>query len=86
MYAMDYVSLQTSDSLFDPDLFIFLNAVRFLSIVSLILLFSSSIVTIVDDVKAVNAFMSAGRSGTSSSDNSTAIDCSVYDCDYIEYV
>lgn len=85
MYVVDYVSLKTHNLSFNPDLFFFLNAVRVLSIVSLLLLFASSIVTIVDDVKAVNAFMSPGHSGVSS-DNSTSIDCSLYDCDYIEYV
>lgn len=65
-----------------PDTFIALNAVRVLSVISLLLLIGSSIFTMVYDVRAVNAFLAAGKSGDSG--NSTAIDCSVYDCDYIE--
>jgi len=38
--------------------FIGLNVVRFLSILSLILVFSSNIVTLANDIKAVNAFVS----------------------------
>lgn len=71
------------------DTFIFLNAVRVLSIISLMLLFSSTIVTMVEDIKAVNAFVLAERSDVSASNStssSSQIDCSVYDCDYIEYV
>lgn len=67
------------------DIFITLNAMRALSIISLLLLIASSIVAMVDDVKAVNSFIAAGKTD-SSSGNSTAIDCSVVDCDYIEYV
>ncbi|KAJ3486527.1 hypothetical protein NLI96_g4182 [Meripilus lineatus] len=60
--------------------FIGLNIVRGLSIVTLILLFSSSIVTMVSDIKAVNVFMKAGGSNSTTS----GIDCSEFDCDYIE--
>jgi len=60
-------------------IFIGLNVVRALSIVTLLLLFSSSIVTMVEDVKAVNAFIAAGKAS-----NGTDIDCSVFDCDYVE--
>lgn len=67
-------------------MFISLNAVRVLSIFSLLLLIASSIVSMVDDVKTVNAFIAAGKDDNSSSGNSTAIDCSVYDCDYVECV
>jgi hypothetical protein len=38
----------------------------------------------VEDVKAVNAFIAAGKHEDGSTSNSTDIDCSVYDCDYIE--
>ncbi|KZV72374.1 hypothetical protein PENSPDRAFT_674952 [Peniophora sp. CONT] len=48
--------------------FLGLNAVRALSLIGLILVFSSSIVTLVHDVKAVNAFVKAGQTA---SDNST---------------
>lgn len=62
-----------------PRAYIFfgLNVVRFLSIVSLILVFASSIFVIVMDVEAVNAFEAAKQSG-----NVTAQDFA--DCEYIE--
>ncbi|TFK36350.1 hypothetical protein BDQ12DRAFT_573174, partial [Crucibulum laeve] len=53
--------------------FMGLNAVRFLSLVSLILVFSSTIFVMVTNIKAVNAF-EANKS------NSTMLE----DCDYIE--
>lgn len=59
------------------DIFFGLNVVRFLSIVSLILVFASSIFVIVTDVEAVNAFEAARQSG-----NVTAQDFA--DCEYIE--
>ena len=62
------------------DLFFFLNAVRVLSIVSLLLLFASSILSMVEDIKAVNAFIAAGKTFPDA-DNSTA----PIDEDYIEY-
>ncbi|KAK7038183.1 hypothetical protein R3P38DRAFT_2904867 [Favolaschia claudopus] len=55
--------------------FLALNAVRFLSIVALLLVFSSSIVVMVTNVKAVNRFQ-AGRIANSTDD--------MLDCDYIE--
>ncbi|KAG1858063.1 hypothetical protein DFJ58DRAFT_913395 [Suillus subalutaceus] len=58
-------------------IFFALNVVRFLSIVSLILVFASSIFVIVTDVEAVNAFEAAKQSG-----NVTAQDFA--DCEYIE--
>jgi hypothetical protein len=45
-----------------------------LSIIALILVFSSNIVTLVHDVQAVNRFLAAGD------------DADMADCDYIEYV
>lgn len=62
-----------------PRAYIFfgLNVVRLLSIVSLILVFASSIFVIVTDVEAVNAFEAAKQSG-----NVTAQDFA--DCEYIE--
>jgi hypothetical protein len=54
--------------------FIGLNAVRFLSIVSLILVFSSTIFVMVNNVKAVNAF--EANKGNVDMEN----------CDYIECV
>jgi len=61
--------------------FIGLNAVRFLSIVTLLLLFASSIVTLVHDIEGVNRFVAAGKVQT---DNSTATDDALVDCDYID--
>jgi len=45
--------------------FIGLNAIRVLSIISLLLVFSSSIVIMVSDIKAVNHFVNAGASNSS---------------------
>ena len=49
-----------------------LNAVRALSLISLILVFSSTILVMVTNIKAVNAFQASGS-------NSSAL----ADCDYI---
>ena len=43
-------------------------------------MFSSSILIMVDDVKAVNSFMSAVK------DSNTTVSDAMIDCDYIEYV
>lgn len=56
--------------------FLSLNAVRALSIISLILVFSSTILVMVTNVKAVNAF--EANKGNLTED--------MVDCDYIEYV
>lgn len=56
-----------------------MNAVRVISIIALLLLFSSSVVTMADDIKAVNRFVAAGKSDDSAT-NSTEVDT-----DYIEY-
>ena len=64
------------------DIFIGLNVIRVLSIIGLILVFSSSILVMVDDIQAVNRFMSAAQTTGS---NSTVTD-SMLDCDYIECV
>ncbi|KAI0920564.1 hypothetical protein AcW1_002267 [Taiwanofungus camphoratus] len=63
-------------------IFIGLNAARALSIIALLLLFASSIVTLVQDIKAVNAFIAAGKADPVSSDNST----DVIDCSELEYI
>jgi hypothetical protein len=63
---------------FFSDIFIGLNAVRTLSIIALLLVFSSSIFVMVTDIQAVNYFQAAGHAG-----NSTMND--LQDCDYIEY-
>ncbi|KAI0052488.1 hypothetical protein FA95DRAFT_1580069 [Auriscalpium vulgare] len=56
-------------------IFIFLNGLRALSIIAMLLVFSSSIVTMVHDVEAVNKFVAAGKSNSTDSD--------LLDCDYI---
>jgi hypothetical protein len=62
--------------------FIGLNAVRFLSIVTLLLVFASSIVTLVHDIEGVNRFVAAGKV---QADNSTITDSdTLTDCDYID--
>ncbi|KAF8999792.1 hypothetical protein BDQ17DRAFT_1246027 [Cyathus striatus] len=62
--------------------FISLNGVRALSIIALLLVFASNIVTLVNDVRAVNAFMAAGKvADASSTTNSTYEEMA--DFDYI---
>ncbi|KAI0299019.1 hypothetical protein B0F90DRAFT_1818345 [Multifurca ochricompacta] len=56
--------------------FIGLNGVRVLSIIACLLVFSSSIVTMVHDVEAVNNFVAAGRTNSTSADG-------LLNCDYI---
>ncbi|KAF8844554.1 hypothetical protein BDN67DRAFT_943348 [Paxillus ammoniavirescens] len=58
-------------------IFFTLNAVRVLSIVSLLLVFASSILVMVKDIEAVNEFEAANQSG-----NTTNVD--LVNCDYIE--
>jgi len=57
-------------------IFIGLNAVRILSIITLLLVFASSIATLVHDVEAVNKFTEVKQSGNPTD--------SVLVCDYIE--
>ncbi|KAF5373704.1 hypothetical protein D9758_000955 [Tetrapyrgos nigripes] len=57
-------------------IFIGLNAVRALSIIGLILVFSSSILVMVTNIKAVNAFQAAVQNGTG--------DNLLGNCDYID--
>ena len=59
------------------DVFISLNGVRILSIIACLLVFSSSIVTMVHDVEAVNTFVAAGKS------NSTSAADNLLNCEYI---
>ncbi|ETW79823.1 hypothetical protein HETIRDRAFT_477443 [Heterobasidion irregulare TC 32-1] len=56
-------------------IFMFLNGVRALSIIACILVFASSIVTLVHDVEAVNKFIVAGKAN--------ATETGLLDCDYI---
>ncbi|KAK4686137.1 hypothetical protein P7C73_g3994, partial [Tremellales sp. Uapishka_1] len=60
-------------------IFIGLNILRLLSIVSLLLVFAANVVTMADDIKAIKASSASGAS--SSALNSTAD----WDCDYVEY-
>ena len=68
---------------FSPsDVFIGLNVIRALSIISLILVFSSSIMTLVEDVKAFNSYQNgSNHSAGVSSGNSTTVSH-----DYVPYV
>lgn len=52
-----------------------LNAVRVLSLISLILVFSSTILVMVTNIKAVNTFQAE-----KGSDNSTMLDCDYIMC------
>jgi len=58
-------------------IFLALNAVRILSIISLILVFASSIFVMVNDIEAVNEFQSAKQAGNVTSEM-------LLKCDYIE--
>lgn len=68
-------------------IFISLNVVRILSIIALLLVFSSNIVTLVNDVKAVNRFMEAGKAiaaGTVEESKRNATIEALMDFDYIQ--
>ncbi|KAF8559860.1 hypothetical protein OG21DRAFT_1503083 [Imleria badia] len=56
-------------------IFFGLNAVRVLSIVSLLLVFASSILVIVTDIEAVNAYQSAKQTSNTTSANEAFVDC-----------
>lgn len=58
--------------MWSADIFLGLNGVRALSIISMILVFASSIFVLVNDVEAVNRFMKDGS------------DADMTDCEYIE--
>jgi hypothetical protein len=62
------------------DIFVGLNVLRALSIIALLLLFASSIVTLVHDIRGVNHFAAEGKSNTH---NSTSNDAFA-NCNYIE--
>lgn len=63
----------STDNYLRPDVFLGLNGVRALSVISMLLVFASSIFVLVHDVQAVNRFMK---------DN----DADLSDCEYIECV
>lgn len=71
--------------IFCIDVFIGLNGVRILSIVALLLVFSSNIVTLVNDVKAMNRFMEAGKVAATGASINATLDAS-RDFDYIACV
>jgi len=56
--------------------FLGLNAVRILSIIALLLVFSSNIVTLVNDVKAVNRFQAAGGNNAIAANSTSKVDLS----------
>ena len=60
--------------------FLGLNAIRVIGIISLILVFASSILVMVTDVTAVNTFLEDAK------DSGTPVDQLLEGCDYIEYV
>jgi len=60
--------------------FVALNTLRALSIIALLLLFASSILTLVHDIEGVNHFVAAGKANAG---NSTSTD-SLVNCDYID--
>jgi len=68
--------------------FIGLNALRCLSIIALLLLFSSSIVTLVHDIEGVNRFVEAGKTNDRNSTSNDALvstsNDTLIDCDYID--
>ncbi|KAF8900171.1 hypothetical protein CPB84DRAFT_1055413 [Gymnopilus junonius] len=63
-------------------IFIGLNIIRILSIIALLLVFASNIVTLANDVKAVNHFMAVGKEVGGTTMNSTVTE--YLDMDYIE--
>jgi len=60
--------------------FIILNSIRILGIIALLLVFASNVVTLTNDIKAVNRFTAAGGSSTNSTANATT---PIIDNDYI---
>ncbi|KAF8802296.1 hypothetical protein BYT27DRAFT_7173515 [Phlegmacium glaucopus] len=65
--------------------FITLNAIRILGIIALLLVFTSNIVTLANDIKAVNRFTAAGRaaSSTDSTGGTANATTQIFDDDYI---
>lgn len=68
-------------------MFIGLNTIRAVSIIALLLVFASNIVTLVDDITAVNHSVEARNNSTRISNNSTANGtANISNSDYILYV
>jgi len=63
-------------------IFLTLNAIRILSIIALLLVIASNIVTLSDDIRAVNRFVAAGSDANSTSGTANATAQS-FDHDYI---
>ncbi|PPQ80329.1 hypothetical protein CVT25_003612 [Psilocybe cyanescens] len=63
--------------------FMGLNGIRILSIIALLLVFSSNIVTLANDVKAVNRYMAAGKQADNTASNSTTAEMLNMNMDYI---
>ncbi|KAF8154144.1 hypothetical protein B0H34DRAFT_784136 [Crassisporium funariophilum] len=66
--------------------FISLNIIRLLSIIALLLVFASNVVTLANDIKAVNRFMEAGKNATAIDDAGGSVNATVeqmLDFDYI---
>lgn len=74
--------------LFALDIFLGLNGVRILSIIACLLVFASNIVTLVDDVKAVNRFEAGGDNSTitSGTGNSTAANSTLLNAANMAYI
>lgn len=64
-------------------IFLGLNAVRFFSLVGLILVFASSIVVLVNDIHAIQR-ASSPQVVVANGTDSTLTDDSMVDCDYLE--
>ncbi|KAF5329653.1 hypothetical protein D9619_008922 [Psilocybe cf. subviscida] len=64
--------------------FIGLNAIRFLSVLALLLVFSSNVVTLANDIKAVNAFMAAGKAASAA--GSAASNSTITSMDNMDYI
>jgi len=63
--------------------FITLNAIRILSIIALLLVFASNIVTLSNDIKAVNRFMTDGKNASSTNSTNGAANATTQTYDYI---
>ncbi|KAJ8508876.1 hypothetical protein ONZ45_g8882 [Pleurotus djamor] len=61
-----------------------LNAVRVVSVVSLLLVFSSTVFVMATNIKAVNAFEAAKANGSLRSTTDDGTEINMLDCDYIE--
>lgn len=67
------------------DVFISLNAIRVLSIIAMLLVFSSNIVTLSNDIKAVNRFMDIGKRTDGTAVLNATMQAEI-NMDYIMYV